>query len=122
MKSVKRKQKKKGIRRSPLKNCQKFEPLEFITPKKKEKGSPFTQSKDYKYFWGHIVREVADQLPEKRVICWFDEHNLSLRICAYNKFLRERTYCKRCPLFQGDEHAQALKDLIVEWEKDELEE
>lgn len=121
-KFAKRKQKKNGVRRSQLRNRQKFEPLEFINPRKKEKGSTFAQSKDYKYFWGHVVKEIADQMPEKRVICWFDEHNLSLKVCAYNKFVREKRYCKRCTLFQGDVHAQALKDLIVEWEKDDLEE
>jgi hypothetical protein len=38
------------------------------------------------------------------------------------KFVKETTYCKRCPLFQKDEHAKVLKSLIEEWEKDEIEE
>ena len=77
--------------------------------------------KSYKYFWGHVVKEVAKQLPDKRVICWYNEHMLELQTCADNKFLQERNYCKRCTLFQKDEHAQVLKALIEEWEKDDLE-
>jgi hypothetical protein len=38
------------------------------------------------------------------------------------KFVKETTYCKRCPLFQKDEHATTLRSLIEEWEKDDLEE
>ncbi len=122
MNFAKKKKKKNGIRRSPLRNRQKFEPSEFISPQKKGKGGSFAQSKDYQYFWGHVVREIVDQLPETRVICWYNGHSLSLKICAYNKFVQEKRYCKRCTLFQGDGYAQALKDLIIEWEKDDLEE
>jgi cytoplasmic iron level regulating protein YaaA (DUF328/UPF0246 family) len=109
------------LRRRTIRRKSNFKPLEFIKTEKKEKGSPFSQSKDYKYFWGHIVKEVVKQLPDKRVVCWYNEHMLSLQTCAYNKFLKENNYCKRCTLFQKDEHAQDLKVLITEWEKDELE-
>jgi len=37
------------------------------------------------------------------------------------KFWNAQKECKRCSLFQRDEHAQELKDLIEIWEKDDLE-
>jgi len=69
-----------------------------------------------------VVKEVAKQLPNKSVICWQTDHTLSLPVCANNKFVKEKTYCKRCPLFQKDEHSTTLRSLIEEWEKDDLEE
>ena len=66
--------------------------------------------------------EVGKQLTPKKVICWYNDHILDLRICAMNKFWRKYSYCKRCPLFQGDEHSQELRSLIDEWEKDDLDE
>jgi hypothetical protein len=47
---------------------------------------------------------------------------MSLPSCAIRKFWHEESYCKRCPLFQRDEHAQELRSLIEEWEKDDLDE
>ena len=95
---------------------------ECITPEKKIKGSTYTNSKDYKYFWGHITETLARQLPDKVVLCWKTGHTLTLPICAMNKFLRERSYCKRCPLFQRDEYATTFRSLIEEWEIDDLKE
>jgi hypothetical protein len=77
--------------------------------------------KDYKYFYGHIVPEIADQLSNKRVICWKNDHVLSLPTCALKKFWHGVGYCKRCELFQEDVHAQVLKGLVIEWEKDPFE-
>jgi len=36
------------------------------------------------------------------------------------KFVQEKQHCKRCTLFQGDEHSTTLRQLIQEWEKDEV--
>lgn len=96
-------------------------PVEFIRPIKKTKGPTFVTSKDYKYFDGHIVKDIVKQLPNKRVVCWYEEDIKPLGWCAYLKFINKKRYCKRCTLFQDDEHAQELKVLINEWEKDDLE-
>jgi len=66
------------------------------------------------------VKEVAKQLPNKIVICWKKDYMVSLPFCAINKFVKETNYCKRCPLFQRDVHAETLRSLIEEWEKDDL--
>jgi len=68
-----------------------------------------------------VTPEIIKQLPEKRVICWINYQNLSLPICAMKKFWNVQKECKRCSLFQKDEHAQELKGLIETWEKDDLE-
>jgi len=68
-----------------------------------------------------MVKEIAQQLPAKTVICWKDDHFLSLPVCAMNKFVREKSYCKRCTLFQGDDHSDLLYKLVEEWERDDLE-
>lgn len=112
----------KGLKRRAVRRKRGSKPPEYITPKKKTKGSPFSQTKEYQYFEGHIVPEVAKQLPRKNVICWYNDHMLSLPVCAIKKFWKLQTHCKRCPLFQSDEHAQQLKSLIEEWELDDLKE
>ena len=113
--------KKRGLKRRRIRSKPGSKPPEYVVPQKKEKGSTYSQTKDYRYFMGHIVPEVAKELPERRVICWRNDHMLSLYVCALNKFWHLRGYCKRCPLFQDDEHAQALKVLIEQWEIDDLE-
>jgi hypothetical protein len=107
--------KRRAIRRKPG-----SKPPEYIIPVKAKRS--FGQTADYKHFWGHTVKEIAKQLPDKAVICWYTDHTLSLPVCAMRKFVKETTYCKRCPLFQKDEHATVLKSLIEEWERDEIEE
>jgi hypothetical protein len=107
--------KRRAIRRKPG-----SKPPEVIIPVKAKKS--FGQTVDYKYFWGHTVKEIAKKLPNKTVSCWYTSHTLSLPICANRKFVKETTYCKRCPLFQKDEHATVLKSLIEEWERDDIEE
>lgn len=111
-----------GLKRRAIRRKSGHKKPEYITPEKKRKGSAYGGSKDYKYFYGHIVPEVAKQLSDKRVICWYNDHMLSLPICAINKFWKEKSYCKRCPLFQGDEHAQELRSILEKWETDDLEE
>lgn len=111
--------KKNPLRRRAIHRKAGTKPPEYISPEKQSKS--FAQSKIYKYLWGHLTREVTDKLPQETVICWYDSHTLSLPICAVNKFLKEKRYCKRCPLFQDDKHSQMLSDLISEWEKDEME-
>ncbi len=112
----------KGLKRRAIRRKPGSKPPECITPERKRKGSAYGGSKDYKYFYGHIVLEAVKQLSDKRVICWHNDHMLSLPVCAINKFWKEKSYCKRCPLFQKDEHAQELRSLIEEWETDDLEE
>ncbi len=112
----------KGLKRRAIRSKPGYKKPEYITPKKKVKGPTYTRSDDYKYFWGHIVTEVAKQLPAKSVICWKTEHRLSLPICALRKFVKETGYCKRCSLFQEDEYAQELRSLIETWEHDDLKE
>jgi hypothetical protein len=113
---------KRGLRRRAIRRKPGSKPPEYITPVKKRKGAAYSSSKDYKYFYGHIVPEVFRQLVDKRVICWHSDHMLTLQVCAMNKFWKEMNYCKRCPLFQKDEHAQELRSLIEKWETDDLEE
>lgn len=110
----------RGLKRRAVRRKRGSKKPEYITPKKKEKGNPYTQTKDYKYFSGHIVPEVARQLSGNTVICWYNDHMLSLPVCAIRKFWKEQSYCKRCPLFQRDEHAKQLRSLIEEWEVDDL--
>lgn len=112
----------KGLKRRAIRRKKGSKLPEYIAPQKKGKGSTYARSKDYQYFYGHIVPEVAKQLPRKTVICWYKDYMMSLPSCAIRKFWKEESYCKRCPLFQRDEHAQDLRSLIEEWEKDDLEE
>ena len=106
--------KRRAIRRKPGSKLP-----EYVTPEKKRKGAAYSNSRDYKYFYGHVIPEIARQLPDKCVICWHNDHMLSLIVCAMNKFWGEKTHCKRCPLFQKDEHAQELRSLIEKWETDD---
>jgi hypothetical protein len=97
-------------------------PPNYIVPAKKKKGT-YSQSIGYKHFTEHVVVEVASQLPqEKTVICWDTDHMLLLPICAMRKFWDNQSCCKRCSLFQRDEHAEFLQELIENWEKDEVDE
>lgn len=95
---------------------------EYILPTKKSKGGNYSRTADYQHFEGHVVPEVAKKLPGKTVICWETDHMVSLPICAFMKFWKQKAYCKRCSLFQGDEHSQELRSLIEKWEIDDLEE
>jgi hypothetical protein len=110
----------KGLKRRAIRKKPGSKPPEYIIPVKAKRS--FGQTTDYKHFWGHTIKEIAKQLPDKSVICWYTDHTLSLPVCAMRKFVKETTYCKRCPLFQKDEHATTLRSLIEEWEKDDLEE
>ena len=112
----------RGLKRRAIRRKPGSKSPEYITPEKKRKGATYSNSKDYKYFHGHVVPEIASQLSDKRVICWYNDHMLTLPVCAMNKFWKENSYCKRCPLFQKDEHAQELRSLIEKWETDDLEE
>ena len=114
--------KSKGLKRRVLRQKPGSKPPEYIVPEKKKKGVPYTRTADYQYFEGHLVPEVAKKLPGKTVICWANDHMLSLQVCAINKFRRQHSQCKRCSLFQGDEHTPVLRLLIEEWELDDLEE
>jgi hypothetical protein len=109
--------KRRAIRRKPG-----SKPPEYIAPVKKQKGAAYSSGKEYKYFHGHVVPEIASQLSDKRVVCWYNDHMLDLSVCVMNKFWKENSYCKRCSLFQKDEHAQELRSLIEKWETDDLEE
>lgn len=111
----------KGLKRRAIRRKKGSKPTEYIIPVKKEKGQPYSRSAEYKYFYGHIIPEISKKLPPKHVCCWYNDKVLSLPVCALNKFWREKKYCKRCSLFQDDKYAQELKDLILEWEKDDLE-
>ncbi|KKL99930.1 hypothetical protein LCGC14_1809520 [marine sediment metagenome] len=111
----------KGLKRKAIRRKPGRPKPEYLTPEKKRKGPAYSSSKDYKYFQGHIVPEILRQASDKRVICWYNDHMLTLPICAMNKFWKENSYCKRCPLFQKDEYAQELRSLIEKWETDDLE-
>jgi len=114
--------KSKGLKRRAVRRKAGSKPPEYIVPKKKRKGTSYTRTADYQHFEGHVVPEVAKQLPGKTVICWENDHMLSLPVCAIKKFWKQKSYCKRCSLFQGDEHSQVLRSLIEEWELDDLQE
>lgn len=94
-------------------------PVEVLEPERSERS--FATTKDYRDFWGHVVKEIAQKLPKTAVVCWKDDHILSLPVCAMNKFIKEKKYCKRCSLFQGDVYSKKLYELIENWEKDEME-
>ena len=111
--------KSKGLKRRAIRKKPGSKPPEYIQPKHKRRGASFSTQAEYQYFYGHIVPEVAKKLPSKKVVCWYNDHILSLPICAMKKFWGEKTYCKRCTLFQDDEYAQELKTLIEEWECDD---
>lgn len=108
----------KGLRRRTVRKKRGGSVPKFIVPRKAKKS--FGETVGYRYFCGHVVREVAKQLPNTSVICWKTDHALSLPVCAMHKFVREKTYCKKCPLFQKDEYADMLRLLIVQWEQDDL--
>ena len=112
----------KGLKRRAISKRRGGKRPEYITPQKKKGGSSYARTKDYEYFKGHIVPDVVNQLPDKNVICWYNDHNLSLPVCAIKKFWQLQKHCKKCPLFQGDEHAQVFKSIIDLWETDDLEE
>jgi hypothetical protein len=111
----------KGLKRRVIPKKKGSRRTEHIIPQKKEKGS-YARTKDYEYFKGHIVPDIVGKLPKKNVICWYNDHNLSLPVCAIKKFWQLQKHCKKCPLFQGDEHAQVFKSIIDLWETDDLEE
>jgi len=92
--------------------------INTVEPHKNHRS--FGNTRDYKYLWGHSTSEVLVQLPKAPVLCWFNGEKLSVPECAKNKFLQEKDHCKRCSLFQEDEHAKTLRELIVEWERDEV--
>ena len=77
-------------------------------------------TRDYKHLCGHSVAAVTKQLPDQPVLCWFNSQVQTLNECALLKFVKEQQHCKRCSLFQGDEHSTTLRNLIQEWEKDEV--
>lgn len=77
-------------------------------------------TRDYKYLWGHSVAQVTEKLSDQPVLCWFNSQIQPLNECALMKFVQEKQHCKRCSLFQGDEHSTTLRNLIQEWEKDEV--
>lgn len=111
----------KGLKRRAISKKRGSGKPEYIIPQKK-KNSSYVRTKDYTYFKGHIVPDIVNQLPNKNVICWYSDHKLSLPVCAIKKFWQLQKHCKKCPLFQGDEHAQVFKSIIDLWEKDDLEE
>jgi hypothetical protein len=113
---------KRGLRRRTIRRRPGSKPPEYIIPVRKQEGVAYSNGKDYRYFHGHVIPEVAKQLPDKHIICWRNDHMLSLPVCAMNKFWEEKKYCKRCSLFQADEYAQELRSLIEKWETDDLEE
>ena len=94
-------------------------PPDYIATERKGKGT-YSQTVGYKHFSEHLVVEVASQLSQERtVICWATNHMLSLPACAGRKFVHNQPRCRRCSLFQKDEHAKVLKGLVEDWEKDE---
>ena len=107
-----------GLKRKTVRRPNGTRPPEIIRPKKAKR--PFSNTTDYKYFNGHVTRDIAKQLPDSPVFCWNDERPYDLNLCAVFKFWQERPHCKRCPLFQNDEHTPVLRDLITAWETDEL--
>jgi hypothetical protein len=111
--------KSNGLKRRAIRRKPGTKPPEYIIPSPKKRGN-HARTADYKHFEGHIVPEVAKQLPGKTVICWETDHMISLPVCAIAKFWRQKKYCKRCSLFQGDEHSQELRSLIDKWELDEI--
>lgn len=116
-----KKSKKKFLQRRTVKKKKIVKPPAYIIPQKKIKGTSYVQSADYKYFEGHVVLEIAKKLSPKLVVCWYNDHILSLPACAYRKFWKQDSCCKRCSLFQNDEPAQELRDLVVGWEDDDFE-
>ena len=95
--------------------------VEYLTPTKKEKGPTFVKTVDYQYFEGHVIPDIAKGLPKQPTVCWKNDHNLSLEICAVMKFCKQTSYCKRCTLFQGDAPAGELRALVEKWEVDDFE-
>lgn len=112
----------KGLRRRAIRRKNNTKKLEYIAPKKKIGGAPYSRTKEYKYFEGHITPEVAKQLSKKNVICWHNDRIMYLPSCAVKKFWQAQKHCKRCPLFQNDAHSEQLRSLIEEWQRDDLEE
>ena len=112
----------KGLKRRKIRSKPGGKRPEHIIPHKKIDGQPYSQTSEYKYFEGHVVPEIAKQLSVKSVVCWYNDQMLSVPMCAINKFRQQRTHCKRCSLFQKDEHSQELRSLVEDWEMDDLEE
>ena len=110
--------KNNGIKRRAVRRPNGAEPLEVIKPSASRKS--LGTSKDFIHFEGHVVPEIAKQMPTTAVRCWHDERAYSLDMCTLFKFWKLRKHCKRCLLFQEDEHAQVLRTLIDEWETDEM--
>ena len=92
----------------------------MLKPEPRKRGH-FANTRTYKYFCGHLVSEIAQSLPAEEVSCWKDGQSLTLQVCAVRKFMKETSYCKRCPLFQEDAYHKTLCDIIENWEKDEME-
>jgi len=112
----------KGLKRKAIRLKPGQKKPEYFIPQRKKKGLAYSRTKEYQYFEGHVIPEVAKQLVRKNVICWHNDQVLSLPLCAIKKFWQLQKHCKRCPLFQNDEPANQLRSLIDEWEKDSLEE
>ena len=111
---------KNPLKRRAIRRKSDEPPIDYLTPQKSKKT--FVNSAIYKYLWGHLVKEIIQQLPAKPVICWYDDHTLSLPVCAVSKFLKEKNYCKKCPLFQEDEYSSILQQSIEKWEVDDIKE
>lgn len=111
--------KKKNSPRRKVICSQPTEPVEECLHPEGRKQT-YATGATYNYLWGHMVKEITQVLPEKSVACWYDDHTLTLPVCAYNKFLKERKCCKRCSLFQDDEYTPILIKSIEELEKDDL--
>ena len=110
--------KKPSLKRRQIRKKPGSEPVQYLKPRKAKRS--LSNTEDYLYFWGHTTKEIALQLPDQPVICWYSDHMLSLPVCAMRKFMQEAQYCKRCPLFQGDFSADVLRNLIQSWEEDRI--
>ena len=109
------------MKRRVLKSKDPSTPYVIVKPAKKVRGGNYVKTEEYEFFSGHTTPEIAKQQPNTHVYCWYTDHTLNLATCAVSKFLKEKSYCKRCSLFQSDEHAQGLRTLIDEWENYEPE-
>ena len=108
----------KGLKKRIIRKKPGSKPPKYITPHKKQKGKSYSQSKGYRYFYSHVIPEIAKQMPKESVICWRNDHMLSIPICIIRKFWKAERDCKRCSLFEDDEYARKLRSLIEEWEID----
>ncbi len=112
---------KNPLRRRAIRRRKNSKPTKYIIPRKKSKGGTYVRTQDYSHFEGHIIPDIAKGLSPLPVICWYNDHMISLPACAVRKFWQQQSYCKRCSLFQGDEYSKELRSLIENWEKDDLE-